>query len=196
MSPVESESRLHIGLDVHKDSQDLDRQCSITVNTWLEVNARGFLELKLDGQSTILHFLLLWSLFEKRVLDLNGSVNAIESAAMQWEKDGLLTNESFEPEFSYFRNRYFACGKFTTRFKHLRFRDKYSRDIVKKVLQNMDANPDELATAILIIIYRIRNNLFHGVKWSEKLHRQLRNFNHANTTLIKAIKLQEKITKK
>jgi hypothetical protein len=37
---------------------------------------------------------------------------------------------------------------------------------VKKVLNGEDAEPEEVAAAVLIIVYRFRNNLFHGVKWS------------------------------
>ena len=62
-------------------------------------------------------------------------------------------------------------------------------------MQNMYATPKEVATVILIIVYRIRNNLFHGEKWSYGLQGQLNNFKHANEALMKAIELNGNVAK-
>ena len=43
-----------------------------------------------------------------------------------------------------------------------------------------------MVAVILIVIYRFRNNLFHGVKWEYELRGQLDNFNHANQVLMAA----------
>jgi hypothetical protein len=42
------------------------------------------------------------------------------------------------------------------------------------------ADLSEVAAALLIIVYRLRNNLFHGVKWAYEIQGQLENFNHGN----------------
>ena len=47
--------------------------------------------------------------------------------------------------------------------------------------------PRSALAVVLIIIYRHRNNLFHGVKWENLLAGQLDNFNHANNVLMKLI---------
>ena len=36
--------------------------------------------------------------------------------------------------------------------------------MVKNILSNNSANKEEILTSILLIAYRIRNNLFHGLK--------------------------------
>lgn len=159
---------------------------------WLEQNAPGFREFSDNERDVIIEFLLLWSLFEAKVLDQRGSANAILDTAKQWAGKGLLSQESFELEINYFRNRYYAGGEYTHHFEHLHLRENDFPDLVKKVLRNMDANPDEVAAATLIIVYRFRNNLFHGVKWSYKLRGQLKNFNHANIALMKAVELYNK----
>jgi hypothetical protein len=41
--------------------------------------------------------------------------------------------------------------------------------------------------AVLIIVFRYRNNLFHGVKWQYKLEGQLGNFSAANDALMKVL---------
>ena len=157
---------------------------------WLERNAPGFRELSNDERNVITNFLFLWSLFETKVLDQHGNADTIVKAAKQWTRKGLLTQESFEPQVSYFRNRYYVNGKYTYHFEHLHLRENDLPDLVNKVLQNYDADADELAGAVLIIIYRFRNNLFHGMKWSYELRGQLENFSHANVALMNAIELQ------
>lgn len=124
------------------------------------------------------------------------SITSRADATKRWASDGLLTRECFEREINYFRDRYFTGGKQKPRFKRLHLRRNDSPELVNKVLKKMDVNSDEVAAATLIIVYRIRNNLFHGVKWSSKLRGQLNNFEHANSALMKAIKLQRKVTKK
>ena len=158
---------------------------------WLERNAPGFNALSHEQRGAITNFLFLWSLFESKVLNKHGSADAITEAANQWARNDLLTKEVFEPEIVYFRNRYVADGEFTYRFDHLHLRQNDHPDLVKSVLRNVDAPPDEVAIAALIIVYRFRNNLFHGGKWSYELQGQLENFNHANTVLMKAIELHD-----
>lgn len=192
LSPTEGESRLHTGPDVHKDYQHLGRIFSVAEMALLEKVAPGHCQLKLDEQIAILRFLLLWSLFEKEVLNLRGNAQTIVKAAKQWAENELLTEEIFESQIYYFRNRYYHHGEYTEHFKNLNLRPRDCPQLVKKVLRNLDTNPDEVSAAVLIIVYRIRNNLFHGEKWSYGLHGQLDNFNHANAALMKAIKLNEK----
>ena len=166
------------------------------VNTWLEQYAPGYQELQCDERLAILHFSLLWSLFEAEVLTRNGSVDSIANAVNQWARKKLLTKEMFGQQIKYFRRRYYVDGKFTYDFKQLHLERSGSPKLVKDVLRNEDANAERVATAILIIVYRIRNNLFHGEKWSYGLRGQLDNFNHANAALMKAIELQGKVNKK
>ena len=168
----------------------------MSVNTWLEKHAPGYQDLQCDERLAILHFSLLWSLFEAEVLTLNGGVDSIAEAVNQWERKGLLTKEIFEQQIKYFPRRYYVNGKFTYEFNQLYLERSGSPELVKEVLRNEDANTERAATAILIIIFRIRNNLFHGEKWSYGLRGQLDNFNHANTALMKAVKLHEEAFKK
>ena len=196
MSSTKGVSQLHNRLDVHTDSQNLDRFCSKGIDIWLEENTLGYRELKYYERSAIFHFLLLWSLFEARVLKRDGSICEIEKATKRWAGDGLLNKEIFEPQVDYFRNRYFVNDNCTCHFRNLKLPLGYLSNLVKDGLSNLDASPYDVAIAILIIVYRIRNNLFHGEKWTYELRGQLDNFNHANVTLIKAIELNNKATEK
>lgn len=49
------------------------------------------------------------------------------------------------------------------------------------------AKASECAAAALIIVYRFRNNLFHGTKWGYGIRGQFDNFRHANDVLMAAL---------
>ena len=74
----------------------------------------------------------------------------------------------------------------------MHFRRHEARALVRKVPVGEDTEPEKIAAAVLIIVYRLRNNLFHGVKWSYELQGQLENFTQATAALMWAIELQEK----
>ena len=59
------------------------------------------------------------------------------------------------------------------------------------MLKNDAADTAEVAAALLIIVYRFRNNLFHGVKWAYEIRGQFENFSYANAVLMQAIELQQ-----
>ena len=142
-------------------------------------------------RDAIMHFSFLWSLFEFEVLNKNGNVPAIIRVVDQWRDTGLLNNDyPFAQQLAYFRDRYYRDGDFTYHFERLNFKKRDRRDLVQKVLRNETTDRSEIVKALLIIVYRFRNNLFHGEKWAYQLQGQLKNFNHANDALMRAIELQ------
>ena len=164
----------------------------MTIIDWLERYAPGLQALSPQERGAITHFSFLWMLFEARVLKTRASAKAIIEASRQWAEDGRFTSETFGQELAYFRARYVADGAFTYHFGHLHLRRNDAPDLVKRVLKGDDVALEEVAAAVLIIVYRFRNNLFHGVKWSYELEGQLENFMHANMILMRAIELHER----
>ena len=158
---------------------------------WLQNNAPGFRDLSGDERDAIMQFSLLWSLFEARVLNTHGNAKLILAVAKRWANKGLLTDELFNPELAYFQNRYYADGDFTYHFDQLRLRRADQPDLVKRVLRNNATDLAEVAAALLIIVYRFRNNLLHGVKWAYEIRGQFENFSHAYAILMQAIQLHE-----
>lgn len=163
----------------------------MNVIDWLQINAPGFRDLSGDERDAIMQFSLLWSLFEAKALKTHGNAASILAAARRWAKKGLLTGDSFNPELAYFQNRYYAEGDFTYHFHNLHLRPSDEPDLVKRVLKNEGADLAEVAAALLIIVYRFRNNLLHGVKWAYEIRGQFENFRHANAILMQAIELHE-----
>jgi hypothetical protein len=151
---------------------------------WLRAKAPGFNHLSEDEQNAIIDFSLLWSLFESRVLNTEGNVKKICDAIDAWHNAGALNAASFDDELVYFRNRYYGDGNFTRHFDHLHFRNPDREALVRAVMEGSDNDPRNRVAAVLIIVFRYRNNLFHGVKWQYKLEDQLGNFTAANAVLM------------
>ncbi len=89
---------------------------------WLLKNAPGFRDLSGDERDAIMQFSLLWSLFEAKALKTHSNADSILAVAKQWANKGLLADESFNPERTYFQNCYYADGDFTYHFDHLNLR--------------------------------------------------------------------------
>jgi hypothetical protein len=155
--------------------------------TWLRSRAPGFDNLTDTEVAAIADFALLWTLFEARILDARGSTQRICEAVATWEQNGTLEAASYDAELEYFRDRYYADGQFTHYFDGLQLRRNDQPQLVRTVLDGSDDHPRSCMTAILIIVFRYRNNLFHGVKWQYRLAGQLDNFTCANTVLSRAL---------
>ncbi|MCT9000418.1 hypothetical protein [Chelativorans intermedius] len=156
---------------------------------WLHHHAPGFADLSGDERDAIMHFSLLWSRFEATALETNGSAKAIVDLTSHWADQGGLTKDSFAEALAYFRNRYVEQGAFTHHFDHLHFRHGDRQDLVELMLKGESDHPADIAAAVLIIVYRYRNNYLHGMKWAYELKGQLDNFTRANSVLMKALEL-------
>lgn len=161
--------------------------------SWLEQHAPGFSGLSATERGLLMDFALLWSLFEGEVLNAAASVNAIEQLVQGWAQAGLLAPQTFAVEAAYFKDRYFADGTFTYRFDHLHLDRSGNPQVVRNVLSGQDSAPESIASALLIIVFRYRSNLFHGQKWAYQLQEQEQNFSHANNVLMRAVELNRQV---
>ncbi len=155
------------------------------VTVWLEENAYGYKCLSDNERQAITGFSLLWSLFEHHVLDERGSaVGIIQECNSLCEPRGSVQECDFSDSLAYFRQRYTPGGAFNSLFRDLRLRPNDSPALVEKVLLDHEATTtaDKLA-ACLIIVYRYRNNYFHGIKWATEFRDQQKNFEESNKLL-------------
>lgn len=67
----------------------------MNVAAWLHQNAPGFRDLSGEERNAIMHFSLLWSLFEADALKTNGNVNAIVKLTEYWAGQGAFTKDTF-----------------------------------------------------------------------------------------------------
>lgn len=156
-------------------------------HTWLNQRVPGFGDLSDQEKSAIMHFTLLWSFFEAKALRTNASSNCILTLVHEWAAQNRLNLAPFSQSLTYFKNRYFNGGEFSHLFHGLKLRRGDSPELVKQVLRGESINDADCVAALLIIVYRLRNNLFHGMKWDYDIRYQLDNFKNANNTIMAAL---------
>ena len=101
---------------------------------WLRYIQPGFAVLSGDERDAIGEFVFLWSLFEARVLDCRASARAIVEATTRWSERGVLSQQTFQEEQAYFRNRYCPGGQFSPHYDNLNFRPPDKQELVRKFL--------------------------------------------------------------
>lgn len=126
---------------------------------------------------SVLAFLLYWNTFEARLFERNFRSESVRDDEINIHIEDEIVSDSFE----FAKQRYVSpIGTLNTEFKDLGFRnlsknkeietedEKYVREVLltdSPVIQNR-------LNAMIIIIYRLRNNLFHGEKSIQKALRQ------------------------
>ncbi|MFG1433013.1 hypothetical protein V5F44_10095 [Xanthobacter sp. V2C-8] len=147
---------------------------------WLLAKAPGFQALPEADRAAIFNFTFLWSLFEAQIMGNFARADLICAKVDGWRDAGTLYADQYAPELAYFRQRYFANGAFTHHFPHLHLRPADQLAVVQSVLDGSNNDPRDQLLTVVMIVWRFRNNLFHGVKWAYQLQGQLSNFTHAN----------------
>lgn len=157
---------------------------------WLCEKDRGFGDLSDEERVAIMHFSLLWSFFEDRVCRNCASASSIISCVQEWERERRLDITPFVPLLAYFCDRYFRHGTETEYFSGLNLRANDSPELVRTVLKRENTDPADCVAVLLIVVFRLRNNLFHGLKWAYGIKYQLDNFRNANAALMAALEIQ------
>ena len=154
---------------------------------WVERYVPGFRDLPQEDRQAIYDFALLWSLFEGRALQSEASVRMVLSVVHERASQGRVNLGSFGPSLKYMRERYLQNGEPTADYRELRLRKNDNPFLVEAVLSGKNENPADVVAAVLIVVYRLRNNLFHGMKWEHDLRGERPNFENANSALMAAI---------
>lgn len=137
-------------------------------------------------REAIFHFALLWSLFEARVLDTRANPPRILAAVQVWQNIAPLEIATLADALGFFRQRYFPDGNASYHYEQLNLHPDYL-ELATRVLAGADATNLEKLQVLLLIVYRLRNNLMHGVKWEYFMVGQLPNFTHANNILMRVM---------
>lgn len=150
----------------------------------IERIAPGVENLSTEEHEALQRFTLLWTLFEAQVLGSNASVRKISEKVERIVPE-IISGGWFTVHLDYFSSRYIDGGNTNCRFASLHLRNNDSPDLVRAVLTGENVNPASQLIGCLIIVYRFRNNFFHGIKWAYSLQDQLENFTHSASLLRK-----------
>jgi len=160
---------------------------------WLNDNVPGFRDLQQQHKDAVMHFSLLWSLLEAQALECSASSSAILKKCQKWNQQRRLKLDRFQCFLDYFNARYIEKGKPNDHFDYLHLRKHDKPELVRNVLMGIETDLGNILAALLIIVYRYRNNLFHGIKWGYEFHNQLDNFTNANRLLAMVIELNSQV---
>lgn len=149
------------------------------------INLRFGTHYSEEQLSNIRDFSLIWNIFENLVCENSCNVNRLEERLAP--KSFELSE--FQEVFDYFKDRYTTDEATNERFENLNFRNGDRKDFVADVLLERDTEISNIVLALTIIVYRYRNNLFHGLKNFLQIDQQEENFRIANQ-LLKSVLLQ------
>ena len=129
---------------------------------WLLAKAPGFQSMPEHDRDAIFNFTFLWSLFEAQIMGGFARANLICAKIDEWHDAGTLDADQYGAELAYFQQRYYAEGGFTHHFSHLHLRPADQPEILESVLDGSNDHPRDRLLTVLMIVWRFRNNLFHG----------------------------------
>lgn len=164
---------------------------------WMRAHAPGFNELPRADFDEITAFFWLWSFFEGTFLCERASPARFERLVQEWEADGRLTLDPVAASVAYFQARYFRDGEPTDEYFGLRLYE-YGEEVqqeVRRFLSGDEMLQVALMTGLLLVIYRLRNNLMHGPKWRYRVANQLENFQHANQVLVRVMEMDGRLNR-
>ncbi|OOF01031.1 hypothetical protein BZG79_15460 [Salinivibrio sp. MA427] len=150
----------------------------------MEKVAPGVESLSTEEHEALQRFTLLWTLFEAQILGSNASVRKISEKVERIDPE-IINGDWLTEHLDYFSNRYIDGGNTNYRFEKLHLRTNDNPDLVRAVLTGDNADPASQLIGCLTIVYRFRNNFFHGIKWAYGLQDQLENFTHSASLLRK-----------
>ena len=165
----------------------MDERVKSASEAWLEARAPGFQDLPHDDRRAIFDFAFLWSLFEAGIMEANARVDRITDKIDAWAAANMLGADLYDAELAYFRDRYCAEGELTYHYPYLDLRKSDHPDLVAAVIKGEDNDPRDRMLALLLIVWRLRNNLFHGAKWAYQIRGQRENFTQANAVLMRLL---------
>jgi hypothetical protein len=151
--------------------------------------------LKYDELKPVLGFCLLWSLFENNQCDQRANPQAIRRCVDRAYEKSHPSESQYERCLEFFRRQYFPNGAPSKESLDAFFQNKKEQDmreIVCKAFGEPPPDPKIIVHALLLLTYRVRNNLFHGEKELFSLPRQAELFNQINSflaTLLDEIRL-------
>lgn len=149
---------------------------------WVRENLREAPSLKPKTLQAVAGFALVWNLFEGLVCKNRANVDSFQHITQNLASSPKL-EKLVDESVSFYRSRYVAGQEMKPRFDGLKFRRNDRREHVESVLKGEVDKFGDKVLALLIIAYRIRNNIFHGLKSASIWDKQAKNISEASRVL-------------
>lgn len=150
----------------------------LNVNCWIKNNVNGGTELKAETLDVVANFTVMWSFFECVLCKNRAGKKSFQIFIDRYKPEYIDKNtlNQFELYLKFYRERYIKkdnATEFNNKFNKLNFRNSEDKKLVEKVLIEEKNDIKEKLLALTLIIYRLRNNLFHGLKHFIQLNEQV-----------------------
>ena len=133
--------------------------------------------LSIDDLQPALSFLLIWSMFEQ----VNAPTDIRKDTLLNLCGRENFSDVSVKNIFLFFKKTYFPQGCESARFKKLLL--KKDENWVREIFTNSEPNTLDMLKASMMVIYRFRNNLAHGLKSQIKINVFWKEFSYINDFL-------------
>lgn len=150
---------------------------ALPVRKWILENFRESAELEQKTIEVVADFTLIWNLFEGVECSTKRGIRQFDQFVN--EVSDQISDTLLKELLLFWKFRYVADGDTNDRFDRLTFRRNDQRELVADVLLERNDSTNDIILALLIIVYRLRNNLFHGLKTIDHLNNQRENLSHA-----------------
>ena len=148
-----------------------EEENSFEARQWIQVHCRGADQLHPRTLDAVVNFALMWNLFEGSVCGHAANVPTFKRLAAALASQ-TLHQADIDGPLGFFSTRYVSERALRPRFDGLRFRSRDHLAHVEAVLLGKRQDQEGQILALLMIVYRLRNNLFHGMKRIDMLNRQ------------------------
>jgi hypothetical protein len=149
---------------------------------WLSAQAPVFGRLSDNEKAAVLDFALVWSFYEARCLGNIANMERIRRYVHGLPHEVLNSPEILEL-VKYFQDRYAEGDKFSYRYDHLHLERSGNPEEVIRMFRGQTESHSESLIGCLGVVFRYRNNLFHGEKWAYGLQEQQENFERSTSLL-------------
>lgn len=157
------------------------------------VNRTFQASVEMETINTLGRFLLLWGIFEKKFFakTVQGREEGDFNAHKAKNHPHIKVSDIQTP-FGHFKDRYTGSVEAERKYNDLAIRGGGYKDEIKQTFQReewdtSDAERKAKQFAVLMVMYQLRNNLFHGTKEVNSLNENKENFDVMNAVLIEIL---------
>lgn len=161
--------------------------------TWLE-KSRFYYEVDEAQLQSIFYFSLIWNIYEKELCGRHASIQT-HPAKNSKEYNNKIDENVLNSVFEFFKTRYISDGQPNSQYATFEFNSNLIKNEVVECLSGSKQSNEEKLKALLSIAFRLRNNLFHGVKVVHKLYEQNENFRQINLLLMALIDSSSRVSR-
>ena len=146
--------------------------------------------IKCNQILNILHFPLLWNIFERDCFSNYAGIGQVHNFVEDFLNIEHVNEIVLNSAWSFYHTRYIKFDNTPTNYFNENLFNESEQRYKETALNNLKNNnpqPKQKLEALLLIFFRLRNNVMHGNKNISTLYKQDELFRHANLLLMEML---------